>query len=205
MNVLGILDRGAPLCDGITRRECLRVGGLGMLGLTLPALLKARQAEAALSSAGRTGRAKSCIVLFFLGGPPQHETWDPKPQAPAEIRGDLRPIASAVPGVQVGELMPRTARITDKLCVLRGVSTNDNAHSSSGYYMTTGYPHQPVGVENAKTGAPNDWPSLGALVKRVVPARAGLPAAVTLPEQAANDGNLTWPGQDAGFLGRAAD
>src|SRR5262249_5976526 len=76
--------------------------------------------------------------------------------------------------------------------------------SSSGYYMTTGYPHQPVGVENGKPGAPNDWPCLGALVQRVLPGRGGLPAAVTLPEQSANDGNLTWPGQDAGFLGRAA-
>jgi hypothetical protein len=72
------------------------------------------------------------------------------------------------------------------------------------YYMTTGYPHQPVGAENARPGAPNDWPCLGALVNRVLPG-GGLPAAVTLPEQSANDGNLAWPGQDAGFLGRAAD
>jgi hypothetical protein len=203
--MLGVYDQGAVLCDGFTRREWLRLGSLGMLGLTLPELLKARRAEAASSSRGRTGRARSCIVLFFLGGPPQHETWDPKPQAPTEIRGDLRPIASAVPGLQVGELMPKTARLTDKLCVLRGVATNDNAHSSSGYYMTTGYPHQPVGVENAKPGTPNDWPCLGALVKRIRPGNRGLPAAITLPEQTANDGNLTWPGQDAGFLGRTAD
>jgi hypothetical protein len=175
-----------------------------MFGLTLPALLEGRQAEAARGRA-RTGKAKSCIVLFFLGGPPQHETWDPKPLAPSGVRGDLKPIASAVPGLQVGELMPKTARCTARIAVLRAVATNDNAHSSSGYYMTTGYPHQPVGVENAKPGAPNDWPSLGALVRRVVHAKGGLPAAVTLPEQSANDGNLTWPGQGAGFLGRAAD
>jgi hypothetical protein len=156
----------------------------------------------------RAGKAKSCIVLFFLGGPPQHETWDPKPKAPAEIRGDLKPIASAVPGLQIGELMPKTARLTGNISVLRGLATNDNAHSSSGYYLTTGYPHQPTGVENAKPGAPNDWPCLGALVKRVLPGReggGGLPPAITLPEQMANDGNLTWPGQDAGFLGRTAD
>src|SRR3954462_15916601 len=71
--------------------------------------------------------------------------------------------------------------------------------------MTTGYPHQPNGAENAKPGAPNDWPSLGALVRRAVPGHGGLPSAITLPEQAANDGNLTWPGQDAGFLGRNFD
>jgi hypothetical protein len=175
-----------------------------MCGLALPGLLEARRAAAA-STGGRTGRARSCIVLFFLGGPPQHETWDPKPQAPPEIRGDLHPIASAVPGVQVGELMPKTARMLGKICVLRALSTNDNAHSSSGYYMTTGQPHQPVGVENAKPGAPNDWPCLGALINRAATGAGGLPAAITVPEQSANDGNLTWPGQDGGFLGRTAD
>jgi hypothetical protein len=71
--------------------------------------------------------------------------------------------------------------------------------------MTTGHPHQPLGTENAKPGAPNDWPCLGALVKQVRPDRVGLPSAITLPEQSANDGNLTWPGQDAGFFGRASD
>jgi hypothetical protein len=85
------------------------------------------------------------------------------------------------------------------------MQTGDNAHSSSAYYMTTGYPHQPMGAENAKPGAPNDWPSLGAVVKRLWRGNCKLPHAITLPEQAANDGNLTWPGQDAGFLGRSAD
>jgi hypothetical protein len=198
--MLSINDRGSSLCDGFTRREWLRIGSLGALSLSLPELLASRP-----TTAGRTGKAKSCIVLFFLGGPPQHETWDPKPLAPAEIRGNLKPIASAVPGFTVGELMPKTARLTSRICALRGVCTNDNAHSSSGYYMTTGYPHLPVGVENAKPGAPNDWPSLGALVGRSVSGKGRLPAAVTLPEPMANDGNLPWPGQDAGFLGRAAD
>jgi len=201
--MLTLHDQGTALCDGLTRREWLRIGGLGLGGLTLPTLLEARRADAFPSA--RTGRAKACIVLFFLGGPPQHETWDPKPDAPAEIRGNLRPIRSAVPGMDVGELMPKTARLTDKICALRAVTTNDNAHSSSAYYLTTGVPHLPQGAENARPGAPNDWPSLGALVKRVLPGNGRLPAAITLPEQAANDGNLTWPGQDAGFLGRAAD
>lgn len=201
--MLGIQDQGSPLCDGLTRRDWLRIGSLGMAGLTLPALLRAQQAQAA-TPGNRPARAKACIVLFFLGGPPQHETWDPKPAAPAEIRGDLKPISSAVPGIQVGELMPKTARLLDRISVLRAVATDDNSHSSSGYYMTTGYPHAPLGVENAKPGAPNNWPSLGALVRKVA-GKERLPAAITLPEQMANDGNLTWPGQDAGFLGRTAD
>jgi hypothetical protein len=95
--------------------------------------------------------------------------------------------------------------MTDKIAVLRAVSTNDNAHSASGYYMTTGVPHAPMQVENAKPGAPNDWPSTGGVVRRLLQPRCELPAAVTLPEQIANDGNLMWPGQDAGFLGRASD
>jgi hypothetical protein len=152
-----------------------------------------------------TPRTKSCIVIMLLGGPPQHETWDPKPNAPAEIRGDLRPIQSATPGLLVGELMPRTAQWTNRICVLRAVTTGDNAHSSSGYYMTTGRPHLPMGVENARPGAPNNWPAPGAMLRRLRHDGAGLPSAITLPEQSANDGNLTWPGQDAGFLGQASD
>jgi len=144
-------------------------------------------------------------MLFLLGAPPQQETWDPKPDAPVEARGDMGVIRTATPGLIIGETMVKTSRWTEKIAVLRAVSTNDSSHSSSGYYMTTGYPHQPIGVENAKPGSPNDWPSLGAVVRRVLQPQCKLPAAVTLPEQSANDGNLTWPGQDAGFLGRGSD
>jgi hypothetical protein len=180
----------------------LRVGGLSVAGLSLPRWLASRAAVAAESS---EGRAKSCILVFLLGGPPQHETWDPKPDAPAEVRGEFKPIASATPGLHVGELMPRTARLTPHIAVLRAMSSNDNAHSSSGYWMLTGYPHVPSNVENAKPGAPNDRPCLGGVVKRLRPERGGLPAAVTLPEEIWNTGRLVWPGQDGGFLGRKAD
>ncbi|HBI43643.1 MAG TPA: DUF1501 domain-containing protein, partial [Planctomycetales bacterium] len=142
-----IQGQGPRLCDGMTRREWLRIGGLSAFGLSLPTLLNARAAGAT------SGKAKACIVLFHLGGPPQHETWDPKPDAPSEIRGEFKPIATAVPGLQVGELMPRTARLMDKICILRGMSTDDNAHSSSGYWMLTGVPHQPTNSENSKPGA----------------------------------------------------
>ena len=208
------------LCDGLTRREWLRVGGLGVggvgaFGLSLSALLARRAAAAEGRSAEkpgeRRGSARSCILLYQLGGPPQHETWDPKPDAPREIRGHLGCIPSAVPGLHVGELMPRVARLTDRVAVLRAVSTGDNAHSTSGYNMITGVPHSPKGVEGAKPGAPNNWPCVGGIVtdlRRRHPGLArgvGLPPAITLPEVAANDGGKTWPGQDAGFLGRTAD
>jgi hypothetical protein len=204
--MLSIQDRPVRLCDGLTRREWLRVGGLGLAGLTLPQLVGARRAQAAFAGGDRSfGKAKSCIVLFLMGGPPQHETWDPKPEAPAEIRGELKPIPSAVPGLSVGELMPRVARLTDKIAVLRAVSTKDNAHSSSGYWMLTGYPHQPTNNENATPGFPNDWPWFGAVVQKLAAARGPMPPAVRLPEEIWNTGHIVWPGQDAGFLGRASD
>jgi hypothetical protein len=204
--MLTIHDQGYQLCDGLTRREWLRAGSLGAFGLSLPALLHARRAEATPAGTDRSfGKARACIVLFLFGGPPQHETWDPKPDAPPEIRGDLKPIASSLPGLLVGELMPQVARLAHHCCVLRAVSSNDNAHSSSGYWMLTGYPHQPTNSENSKPGAPNDWPCLGAVVKHLRPSNGRLPAAVTLPEHLWNTGNITWPGQTAGFLGRKFD
>src|SRR5690348_11781621 len=108
-------------CDAFSRRQFLRLGGLTAFGLSLPRLWEA-QASSALAGR-RPGRARACIVLFMTGGPPQHETWDPKPDSPAEIRGPFRPIPTILPGVQVGEHMPRTARMMDKICVLRGFFT----------------------------------------------------------------------------------
>src|SRR5207302_7811381 len=131
---------------------------------------------------GSFGKAKSCIIVGLTGGPPQHETWDPKPDAPAEIRGQFRPIASSLPGLQVCELMPRLAQQAHHFSVLRAVSTRDNAHSSSGYYMMTGVPHAPLNVENARPGAPNNWPSLAALVNKLKSWPGGMPASVVVPE-----------------------
>jgi hypothetical protein len=202
--MLSVYDKGTRLCDGLTRREWLRIGGLGAFGLSLPSLLGSRF-EASQAAGTSFGKAKACILLFHLGGPPQHETWDPKDDAPVEVRGELKSIASNVPGIRVGELMPRTAKLLDRICVLRAMSTADNAHSSSGYWMLTGVPHQPTNSENAKPGAPNDWPSTAAVVNRLRPARNGLPASVAVPEPIWNTGMIFWPGQDGGFLGRTAD
>jgi uncharacterized protein (DUF1501 family) len=198
--VLTVQDHGARLCDGLTRREWLRVGGLSLAGLSLPEFLAARS-----PAASRPVKAKACIVLFLLGGPPQHETWDPKPDAPAEVRGEFKPIPTTTPGLMVSELMPRTARLTERICVLRAVSTNDRAHSSSGYYLTTGRPHQPRNAENARPGAPNDWPCLTAVLQHLRRGSDHRPAAIVLPERLANCGNIPWPGQDGGWLGRSAD
>lgn len=202
--MLRLMDRdGMRLCDGLSRREWLRVGGLGLGGLSLPGLLasQARPAQAAGGSAS-FGRAKSVIIFGLVGGPPQHETWDPKPEGPVEIRGEFKPIPTKTPGLLAGELMPKTAQLTDKIAVLRSVVTGDNAHSSSGYQMLTGMPHVPLNQESATPKPPNDFPSLGGMVRAVRQRRNEMPCAVTLPEHIWNDGNFPWPGQDAGFLGR---
>ena len=207
--MLSLNHNGAKLCDGLSRREWLRIGGLSALGVGLPQLMqmRANAVEPRLASGlnGSFGKAKSCIVLFLLGGPPQHETWDPKPDAPSEIRGDLGTIATATPGLRIGELMPLTAKWTDRIAVLRAMATDDNAHSSSGYWMLTGYPHSPKNSENALPGAPNDWPSIASVVRHLKGDATSLPGSVRLPEEIWNTGRILWPGQDAGWLGEHAD
>ena len=204
-NTCSLFDPVFRVRDVCDRREILRFGGYGLLaaGLNLDGLARA---TSQLSGPETTpARAKSCIILFLFGGPSQHATWDPKPGAPAQVRGDFGAIATTVPGLSIGELLPRTALATDKICLLRAMSTGDYAHSSSGYYMLTGRPHQPLNVENANPGSPNDFPSMGALLGRAAAGRGGLPPTMTLPERIHNTDGSVWPGQDAGFLGRSHD
>ncbi len=208
--MISLQSSGVSLCDGISRRELIRIGGLGVCGLSLSQLLKlqsVRAVEASRNAVIRpsTGKAKSCIVLFLMGGPPQHSTWDPKPDAPSQVRGQIGSIATAIPTVRFSELMPKLALRADKLSVLRAVSTNDNAHSSSGYYMLTGRPHAPMNSENANPGPPNDWPNWGAVLQRLSPPARDLPTSVRLPHHIFNTDGSIWPGQDGGMLGHVAD
>jgi hypothetical protein len=194
-------------CPGPSRREALQVGALGALGLSLPELWRS-QALARAAGSQQPARAKSCIVLFLCGGPSQHDTWDPKPEAPAEVRGPFRPIATSVPGIQVCELMPRVARLAHQCCVLRAVSTGDNAHASSLYYLLTGHPHQPMNTEGARPGAPNDRPHFGSALRQLRErqrAAGSLPAFVTLPEIMSGNDFVVPSGQFAGALGRRND
>src|SRR5262249_52387692 len=101
--------------------------------------------------------------------------------------------------------MPRTARLTARIAVLRAVTTGDSAHSSSGYQVHTGVPHQPLNIESVAPKAPNNRPSLGAIVRFLKPDRGRLPSALTVPDHIWNDGNVPWPGLDAGLLGRRYD
>src|SRR5438094_9025343 len=143
--MFSVEDRNHIPGDRISRREWLRVGGLGALGLSLPSLLRAEQQPSGALPASPLnlrgamfGRAKNVIFLWLQGGPPQHETFDPKPDAPAEIRGEFRPIQTNVPGVHICELLPRIAGICDKLAIVRSICTHSDLHDGSGYWVLTG-------------------------------------------------------------------
>src|SRR5947209_16911398 len=108
-------------CDGVSRRDFLQIGGLGAMGLALPDLFRAR-AQASAPPARGTGRAKACVLLFMGGGPPQMDTFDLKPDAPAEVRGQFPPIATSVPGTQISSLLPALARQAHRYTIIRSVS-----------------------------------------------------------------------------------
>src|SRR5690349_8645525 len=112
--MLTIAGRPGRTCSGPTRRELLQVGGIGLLGLSLSNVLALAEAQAAPTPSGGFGKAKSVIFLFLQGGPSHIDIWDPKPDAPENIRGAFRAIDTAVPGIQVSELVPKLARQLDK-------------------------------------------------------------------------------------------
>lgn len=198
-------DRPTKLCDGFTRREVLRVGGLSAMGLSLPNLLLARDtAPLGIPPTDKTfGRAKNVIFLYLAGGPPQHETFDPKPDAPADIRGPFHPISTNVPGIQFCELLPRTAAMADKLAIIRSMATDDNTHSSSSHWVLTGYKY--VGP-NPRTIQPTDWPYFGSVIKRYKPSEVLPPlSTVWIPDIMRLNENVTPAGQTGGFMGSEWD
>src|SRR5689334_22450573 len=130
------------LGDGVTRREALRVGGLGFTGLSLGGLFRARaNAAQPTTRTGTFGKAKACIVVFNYGGPSHIDTFDLKPDAPAEIRGEFKPINTKLPGVSIGEHLPKLAGLADQYAVVRSVTHNDNDHAIGAYLALTGYSH----------------------------------------------------------------
>src|SRR5262245_50982774 len=135
--MLSIPGHPARTCEGISRREWLRVGGLGTLGLGLP-LLTAGRARAAESAATERpssfGRAKSCIVLFLFGAPAHQDLWDLKPGAPSAVRGEFRPIPTSVPDLFVGEHLPELAQRAHRYALIRSMTHPDNTHTVAMHY-----------------------------------------------------------------------
>jgi hypothetical protein len=196
--MLDLISSGTRLCDGLTRRTLLRVGGIGLAGLALPSLLHGRQ-PAGQPGTTRAARAKSCIQLFMWGGPAQQETFDLKPHAPAGTRGPFRPIATNVPGIRITEHLPRLAQKADHYAILRSVTHTGTNHGTSAYHMLTGHIHFNPGTLRHPT--PNDFPGVGCAVSRFGRQPRDLPACVSLPSVVYDGDGGEVPGQGPGILG----
>jgi hypothetical protein len=203
--MLALGESNLRLCEGLTRREWLRAGGLSALGLTLPELLRQRSDAAAAPRAASFGRAKSCIVVFLFGAPAHQDIWDLKPAAPSDIRGEFRPIASRVPGIHLGEHVPLIAEQAHRLALVRSVSHPDNTHTVAMHYMLTGVRH---GRPNTNPqNQPDDFPTFGAVLQKLRSERGTLPAGISLnaPANQVSANNHIFPGFFAGFLGNTFD
>jgi hypothetical protein len=195
-----------------SRRSLLRVGGMGMLGLTMPKWLEAASAKAAgFGAAGRLApavpltpiapRAKSVIFLYQFGGPSHLDMFDMKPDAPEAIRGPYKPINSSADGVRVSEKLPRTAKIMDKVTLIRSMTHTMKNHNSASYYALTG--HAPPVDDIRLKDTPDLFPSYGSVVDALAPSAGDMPTSVAFPYNI-RDGSVT-PGQRASFLGKVHD
>ena len=142
--MLSIPGMPGSTCDGFNRREFRRVGGSGLMGLALADVLRLREANATSGPATgepRNGwnQAKNIIFIFLQGGPSHIDIWDPKPDAPAEVRGEFKPVATATPGIRLGEHMPHLCRQTGKLAIVRSIHHTCTAHGKGMYWNMTGH------------------------------------------------------------------
>lgn len=188
-----------PHQPGWNRRSVLQVGGAGLLGLSLPHVLGQR-VRAAESASRRS--AKSVLIVFLTGAASHHDTFDMKPEAPAEIRGEFKPIATSTPGLQVCEHLPLLAAQSHRYAVVRTLSHSDNNHLMSTHHVLTGT-IQP-GAFFDKVASRDDWPCYSSGLAYVHPRTDGIPSGVNLPTFLM-EGPLTWPGQHGGFLGPKYD
>src|SRR5262245_56208854 len=191
--MLKVTGRGSiTTCDGITRRDFLQVGALGAIGLTLSKVA----ALQALGAAAPGNDEKSCIMIFNLGAPSQLDTFDLKPNAPAEIRGPFKPIGTASPDIQISEIFPLHAKLADKFSLVRTCYHTAPAVHDTG--------HQMMQTGRLFTGGINT-PHAGCALEFLKGRRNELPAHVLLPEPMGPTGGALPHGQDAGFLGKAYD
>jgi uncharacterized protein (DUF1501 family) len=187
----------------VARRQTLTAGSLGLMNLTLPGLLAGRSAAANVGGATtRSGRAKSCILLFMWGGPAHQDTWDLKPDAPLDVRGQFQPIDTNVSGIQICEHFPQLARRMDQLCVIRSMTHGTVDHTTATHHLLTGQPPLPFNDFR------RDWPHIGSVLARTGRGRDPLPAFVSMrPELPGDVPRFVEEshGQFAGWLGPAFD
>jgi len=191
-------------CPGpqLSRRRMLQIGGIGAFGLSLPEMLRAQQHAA---HAELHPSADACILIFLSGGPSHLDMWDMKPSAPAEIRGEFRPIATTVPGTQLSEYLPRLARHIHRCSIVRSVHHSvNNAHAAAVYAGLTGHDRGDANI--AIGAAPHDYPAIGAVASHVRPVPSGVLPYVALPYITKEGaGGPPQPGFFGGWLGRNHD
>jgi hypothetical protein len=180
------------------RREFLRIGALPVVGLGLPQYLRGLTSRGPERSSS-FGRAKRCIMLFMWGGPAHQDTWDLKPDAPAEYRGDFKSIATTIPGYRICEHLPQLARRTDKLAIIRSMTHTDVNHVTAPHYLLTGKPSPKESAPRAE-----DWPSIGATLAKLGRGTKPLPPFVSMMPVVPNGAPRfveETHGQSAGWLG----
>src|SRR5262245_42153940 len=185
--MLRVLGSRKILCDGLSRRDLLRVGSLGFLGLG--DWFRLQEAQAATSTGG-FGQAKACILLYLFGSPSQHDTFDPKPDAPVEVRGELKSIPTAMPGTRFCELLPKLARVCDRTTIVRSLTHSYPTHGVA--YALTATPWESMGISLEESMRlqlnPRDarhWPYIGSIVNYLEGSRgqrpSPVPANIALP------------------------
>jgi len=182
----------------LSRRSVLRVGGMGLFGMSLPKMIFA---EEAARNPQLVAKAKSVIFLFQWGGPSHLETFDMKPDAPSGIKGFHKPMSSSADGIQVNSLLPKTAKIMDKVTLIRSIHHKMKNHNSAGYYALTG--HAPPSDDQRLKDTPDLFPAYTSVLDRMQPSRSEVPTSVHLP-YVVSDGTQT-PGQFASFFGKPHD
>lgn len=183
-----------------SRRRALQVGGLGLTGLTLSSTLRAESNREQTGNAAP--RAKACLLIYLDGGPSHIDLFDLKPDAPAEIRGPYRPIATSVPGLTIGELLPRVAQQSHRLVQVRSVRHEEGVHDPAVYQMLTGYKH--ISSAGGLKVEPTDLPHISAGLLRADRTPAAMPKAIQLPEIMKMEARVL-PGQNGGILGPTFD
>jgi len=201
------MDRGTPghrHTIGVNRREIIQVGYSGLLGLGLTSAFG--RGSSAAPVARTQGRAKSVVIVFLTGGPSHHETFDPKPDAPAEVRGDFKAVGTKVAGIQIAEHLPGFAERMDRLAIVRSLAHKTNGHLPATHWVLTGHaiPGIPPDSGADKIRSRGDWPSYGAAMNYFRPQPDAMPSGVNLPTYL-QEGPLLWPGQYAGCMGPKQD
>ena len=192
--MLRVIGGRAKTCAGWSRRDLLKIGGLGLLGSALPARAEGKPSL--------FGHAKAFILIDLYGGPAHQDIWDMKPDAPAEIRGEFRPIETNVSGLRVSEHIPRLAKIADRYTLVRSMTHTDNEHATGGYTTLTMVKHPRPGT--ILPPSPDDFPPVGSIISKFRPPAKPVPGFVTIGGTMYSAGGDV-PGQTGGMAGQKFD